>query len=202
MTLPLLRKVHWIDWIAVVLSPLWAYILVELLRTANCFNINIYGGWQFEEIYCSQEVLKRLNVVHAEYWHFPTLEAWMTFTISFFILGSGFALRLNWMRERNSTYKLPFLVVLVFIAAVAHCLLSLVTTPRRISDPFFELNALSSFLVCILIAIRGYCGSLQWRELTRLVAPILGAYILGLAAGALLYIILLNLNLLPAIVYC
>lgn len=188
---------HRAQLIVIFLSPLWAYILTEILRLINFLDINKYNGWQFNEIACSRDVAKRLNVVYVEYWHFPTLDAWIIFTFSFFILGLAIALRTNWA---NSACKLSLLISVLLILAGTFGLSSLIA-PKGEQNPFFVFNLISLLIVFIVFVVRGY-DILTWRTRVRLIAPIFGGYISGLLISFFIYTILLDLNLLPAIAYC
>lgn len=183
--------------IVIFLSPLWAYILTEILRIINFLDINKYDGWQFNEIVCSRDVAKRLGAVYVEYWHFPTLDAWIIFTLSFFILGLGIILRTRWA---NSVYKLSLLTFVLWILASIFSL-RLLIAPKGEQIPFLVFNLISLLIVFIVFVVRRY-DILSWRTQVHLIAPVFGAYISGLLISFFIYIILLNLNLLPVIAYC
>jgi hypothetical protein len=195
------RRQQIIQWIGLLLSPLWAYIAVEALRVIDFLDINRYNGWNSGEILCSREVAELLNAVYVEYWHFPVLDAWIAFTFSFFILGLGILLRANLTNGGGSRYRLSLVIVVaVTLASVIFGLISLIA-PKGEQLPFFVLSAISLFLVLTLCMVRGYFNKLVRRTLA-LSFPIFAAYVFGLLISFFIYSVFLNLNLLPAIAYC
>jgi hypothetical protein len=188
-------------WILVLLSPLWAYLLVEILRIFNILNINEYNGWKFGEIPCNVEVLRHVDAVYVEYWHFPTLDAWITFTLSFLILGVGITLRMNRAKGTQLTKRSLLLVLIVVLSTGIFGLNSLIA-PKGEQIPFFILSFMSAILVFIAFSVQGYLSGFSWYTLVHLTTPIFVGYSLGLLISLLLYATLYNLELLPAIAYC
>jgi hypothetical protein len=104
-------RLRWTHWLIVFLAPLWASMLVEVLRRVNFLELNRYGGWQFNEVVCTDEVLSQLpsQPSYVEYLHWPTLDAMIAITVAFLVTGIGLLLTINWMQAGARTGWLIFL---------------------------------------------------------------------------------------------
>jgi hypothetical protein len=196
-------RLRWTHWLVVFLAPLWASMLVEVLRRVNFLELNRYGGWQFNEVICTDEVLSQLpsQPLYVEYLDWPTLDAWTAATVAFLVTGIGLLLTINRMQ---TGVRKGWLIFLWIIVAGVSVLFSqgMLMSPKGTQIPFLVFTLFSLILVVIAFYTMSRLGTLSNELLTQAIAPVLGAYCLGICISIGWWLLLFTTNQLPYVARC